>query len=72
MAPEVLRIDLYDERADVWSFACLMECMVTHRRLYAAHGSETAAGEAEVMHRFSRVKKDFGGSRRQIGLAELR
>ena len=34
MAPELLRRERYNEKVDVWSFACVLECMWTHRRVY--------------------------------------
>ena len=40
MAPELMRHAIYDHRVDVWSYAGVLECLITHRRIYAAHGSE--------------------------------
>ena len=45
MAPELLRKERYDEKVDVWSFACVLECLETHRHVYdegAAHGGASA------------------------------
>ena len=35
-APEVMRHERYNEKADVWSFGCVLETIWTHRRVYAA------------------------------------
>ncbi|MEC8567406.1 MAG: protein kinase, partial [Pseudomonadota bacterium] len=35
-APELLRREHYDEKADVWSFACVLECLWTHRQVFEA------------------------------------
>ena len=32
MAPELLRRERYDEKVDVWSYACVLECLWTHAR----------------------------------------
>ena len=34
MAPELLRRERYDEKVDLWSFACILECMWTHKKVY--------------------------------------
>ena len=39
MAPEVLRQKPHDQRADIWAYACVAECMVTHEMVYHAHGA---------------------------------
>ena len=36
MAPELLRRERYDEKVDVWSFACVLECLWTHKQVYEA------------------------------------
>ena len=33
-APELLRYERYDQQVDVWSFACLLESLATHRQAY--------------------------------------
>ena len=35
-APELLRRERYDERVDVWAFACVLECLWTQKAVYAA------------------------------------
>ena len=35
MAPELLRKEQYDEKVDVWSYACVLECMWTHLQVYS-------------------------------------
>lgn len=42
-APEVLRDEPYDKSCDVWSFACLLEEMWTHRRVFEYSGVEDLA-----------------------------
>ena len=34
-APELLRHERYGEQVDVWSYACLLESLATHRQTYA-------------------------------------
>ena len=33
-SPELLRRERYDEKVDVWSFACVLESLATHRLVY--------------------------------------
>ena len=33
-APELLRHERYDEQVDVWSYACLLESLATHKQTY--------------------------------------
>ena len=40
MAPEQLRETWYDHRIDVWAYACCLEVLITHKKLYEAWGSE--------------------------------
>ena len=44
MAPELLRREKYDEKVDVWSFACVLECMWTHRMVYDSTPDPEAEG----------------------------
>ena len=39
MAPEMLRQQPHDHRADIWAYACVAECMVTHHMVYHLHGA---------------------------------
>ena len=43
MAPELLRNEHYDEKVDVWSFACVLECLWTHEQVYARDGEVTSS-----------------------------
>ena len=44
MAPELLRRERYDEKVDVWSFACVLECLWTHDMVYASASLDEADG----------------------------
>ena len=44
MAPELLRREQYDEKVDVWSFGCVLECLWTHEMVYSAEGVEGGKG----------------------------
>ena len=35
-APELMRRERYDEKVDMWSFACVLECLWTHRMVFEA------------------------------------
>ena len=63
MAPEMLRRERYDEKVDVWSFACLLECLWTHRQVYAGsrevfgRRSDASAPEYRLEVAVSRVEE---------------
>ena len=39
-APELLRRERYDEKVDVWSFACVLESMWTHEQPYSTRDTD--------------------------------
>ena len=41
-APEVLRKEPYNEKVDVWSFACVLECMHTHANVFESVEIDTS------------------------------
>ena len=51
MAPELLRREHHDEKVDVWSFACVLECMWTHKQVYEAAGAASGEGAAALLRR---------------------
>ena len=44
---ELLRKERYDEKVDVWGFACILECLHTHEQLYTWRADE--APHADVV-----------------------
>ena len=46
MAPELLRREQYDEKVDVWSFGCVLECLWTHDLVYSFEGGDEGEGGA--------------------------
>ena len=42
-APELMRMERYDESVDVWSFGCCVEVLWTHKQVYSGH--KRPAGE---------------------------
>ena len=50
-APELLRKEQYDEKVDVWSFACVLECMWTHEMVYNDVGEGEGVGPTELLLR---------------------
>ena len=47
MAPEILRHKNHDQRADIWAYACVAECMVTHKMVYSAAGAFSGVDGAD-------------------------
>ena len=54
-APELLRKEHYDEKVDVWSFACVLESLHTHCHVYG-YGEGADGGGADDL--LSRVEND--------------
>ena len=48
MAPEMLRKEHYDKKVDVWSFACVLECMWMHDMVYSTESAGAAASVKRV------------------------
>ena len=48
MAPELLRRENYDEKVDVWSFACVLECLWTHEQVYAGEMEQVTSSVRRV------------------------
>ena len=44
-APELLRKEHYDEKVDLWSFACVLECLHTHCDVYGDAAADGGAAE---------------------------
>ena len=67
MAPELLRHERYDEKVDIWSFACVLECLWTHQQLYNAvdEANETGMGAAELVRQVANdeLRPEIGGGR---------
>ena len=56
MAPELLRRERYDEKVDVWSFACVLECMWSHETIFAAASQGSRLGAAWLVEQVAKEK----------------
>ena len=50
-APELLRKERYDEKVDVWSFACVLECLHTHCHVYGYREGADGGAAADLLRR---------------------